>query len=190
MQEFNALRAKARERRDKAIADAQREYDRNLADIANVEQNLLGKISTRAKELSPSVSAAMPADRAFTVQDVLANLEAMAPGRAWKKRSLDCHMSRLVKFGILRRVRRASANERAVYCRSDLPIPTTNPKTLSEVVREVLTRPMRMGEIVVAVTEAGYQTTMTPRGFRGNLSQVLRKMGYRRDGDKWKPAAR
>jgi len=61
--------------------------------------------------------------------------------------------------------------------------------TLGEVVKEVLGArgPMRQTELVVAMMEAGYQTTMQPQGLRDAVGNVLRKDDgpFQHSGGKW-----
>lgn len=61
--------------------------------------------------------------------------------------------------------------------------------TLAEVVKEVLRprRPMRQTDLVVAMIEAGYQTTMKPKGQRDAVGNVLTEGqgGISESGGKW-----
>jgi hypothetical protein len=62
MNEFMALRAKARQRRDDEIAKARQDYADSLAKIAELEQRLLGKPDPKALELSSAVERVIPRD--------------------------------------------------------------------------------------------------------------------------------
>ena len=59
--------------------------------------------------------------------------------------------------------------------------------TLPEVVAKVLQvrQPLRQTELVAAMLEAGYQSTMSPKNLRTAVGIVLRKGAYRQSGGKW-----
>jgi hypothetical protein len=57
--------------------------------------------------------------------------------------------------------------------------------TLLQVIGKVLTRRMTTTEIVVAVLEAGYQTTMGKTNLRNHVTQLLRRGGFKQDAGKW-----
>lgn len=73
---------RAQDKRDKLIAAAKREYEQTLIAIAALEQDLLGKVSSRHKKISACIESVIPKDRTFTTTDILAALEALDPGRA------------------------------------------------------------------------------------------------------------
>jgi hypothetical protein len=54
--EFNALRARARDKRDKAIEEARRDYEATLVQIAKLEQDLEGKVTSRYSKSAPASS--------------------------------------------------------------------------------------------------------------------------------------
>ena len=60
------------------------------------------------------------------------------------------------------------------------------PKTLAEVMRDVIARPMNVAEIVVAVKEAEYVTSMNPLNFRNTVKEVLNSAVISRSGERWK----
>lgn len=189
MKEFIALRAKARERRDKVIAEARREYEYQLVQIAKLEQDLLGKVSSRHKSISAAVDSVIPRDRSFTTVDVMTGLEAMDPTRVWRKRSVDFVMTRLRERGIIKRLKRASIHEPAVYARSEAPVkpaPLAD-MTLLQVIGKVLAKPMTSTEVVVAVLEAGYETAMGRNNLRNHVVRELGRAGFKSDGGKWQP---
>ena len=55
MNEFTKLRDLAREKRDKMIAAAYKEYSATLVHIASIEQDLLGTKPSRHKSLSSCI---------------------------------------------------------------------------------------------------------------------------------------
>ena len=75
----------------------------------------------------------------------------------------------------------------AVYVRSGVPVPAIpfEDMTLPEVIRAVLTHPMRQTELVVAMLEQGYETTMTRNALRDAVGVELRKGTFRNEGGKW-----
>jgi len=126
MKEFIALRAKAREKRDRLINEARRDYEETLTRIAALEQDLLGKDVSSHRKISVCIERVIPTDREFTTVDVVSALEALDPGRVWRKRSIDSHISRMRERGLLRRVRKArngsNACEPAVYVRRGVEV--------------------------------------------------------------------
>lgn len=187
--EFVQLRARARDKRDKLIAEARREYEATLVQIATLEQDLLGKISSRHKSISSCIESVIPRADTFTTVDIMASLEALDPGRVWRPSSLHNHIARLRDKGLVKRLKRATIHEPAVYARVDVPaqvVPLSD-ATLSEVIRSVLVRPMTATEVAVAVLEAGYSSTMTRKNLRNHIARVLKRTGFKCEGGKWVP---
>ncbi len=120
----------------------------------------------------------------------MTGLEALDPARVWRKRSIDNHLSRLRERGLVRRVKRSSGTEPAVYVRVGVevdPLPFED-MTLVDVIASVLeTRPMNPTEMVVAMLEAGYKTSMEKIAFRDAISVELKrdKNRFRRDNGRW-----
>jgi hypothetical protein len=94
MDAFIELRKRAREKRDKAIGQARSEYADTLRKIAELEQDLLGREPSSHKTIASCIDSVIPTDRVFTTVDVMASLEALDPGRVWRKRSVDSHIAR------------------------------------------------------------------------------------------------
>lgn len=183
---FAALRTKAREQRDKALAHIRAEYQTNLLQIAELEQRLLGKIDPRRVKTSAAIERVIPRDEAFTVADVMAALESLDAGRVWPKASVHRHITKLREIGLVRRVKRAKVNEPAVYARTDGPVKVeAEDRNLRQVILETVTRPMRIAEVVAAVLEAGHKTNMVPAHLRTHILRVLRQTGFRERGGKW-----
>jgi hypothetical protein len=188
--EFIALRARAREKRDRAIAQARADYAETLTRIAALEQDLLGRVLSSHRSIAACIDSVIPQDREFTTADVMAGLEALDPGRVWLKRSVDSHLSRLRERGIVRRVRRARPPDPAIYVRmgAETPPRPFEDQTLVEVMEAKLReRPMNPTELAVAILEGGYETQMTPKRFRTAVLVQLRagKDHFRKEGDKW-----
>jgi hypothetical protein len=186
--EFTALRARAREKRDKAIDHARSEYQQTLVSIAALEQDLAGTTSSRHKPVSACISSIIPRDEPFTAQDILAALEALDAGRVWHRKTVDGYLTKLRIKGIIRRMRRHKGPEPAVYVWSDAKVdrlPFEN-MTLPEVMRAVLTEPMTQTELTVRMREAGYDSTMENRVLRNVVGEELRRGGFRRHSNgKW-----
>jgi hypothetical protein len=209
MFEFNALRSRAKDKRDKAIAYARQEYEATLVTIAGLEQDLLGKESSRYRLISACVESVIPRDRPFSTTDIMTSLEGLDPGRTWRKRSVDNHIARLRERGpdhqlrsrphhgnhiarlrergLVRRMQKAKGTEPAIYARVGALVPALpfEDMRLVEVMRAVLTRPMTQTELAVALLEAGYQTAMEPRALRTAVGVELRRGGFANQGGKW-----
>ena len=81
MQAFSELRQAARVRRDKLIDKARSEYEDTLRQIANLEQDLLGREKRGHKSIASCVENIIPNDGPFTSGDVLRALESLDPLR-------------------------------------------------------------------------------------------------------------
>jgi hypothetical protein len=191
MQAFNELRKGAREKRDRAIGHAREEYAATLRRIADLEQDLLGREPSSHRTIASCIDPVIPTDRAFTTVDIIAALEALDPAREWRKRSVDNHISRLRHRGIIRRVKKSQNTQPALYVSAGVevePLPFED-MTLPEVVEQVLgdRQPLRQTDLVVAMLEAGYQTTMEPKALRGAVGVVHRgdRERFRKSGDLW-----
>lgn len=183
---FAALRTRAREQRDNAIAHIRAEYQANLLQIAELEQRLLGRIDPRRVKTSAAIERVIPRDEPFTVADLMASLEGLDAGRVWPKASVHRHITKLRHLGLVRRVKRHKVNEPAVYARTDGAVKTeAEDKNLRQVIRETVTHPMRTAEVVVALLEGGYKTKMIPGHFRTTVIRQLRQLGLRERGGKW-----
>jgi hypothetical protein len=117
MEAFTELRKLARQRRDKAIAVATREYNDTLQRIAAVEQDLLGKQRSDHKTVAGTILQAIPLDRPFTTEDVMAGLRAMDPLADWRMASVTNQIGRLRQRGLVRRLRRPCGKHKALYVR-------------------------------------------------------------------------
>jgi tRNA A-37 threonylcarbamoyl transferase component Bud32 len=187
--EFNALRTRARQKRDLAIAQIRSEYEAQLVQIAALEQSLLGKQSARHKKISAAVESVIPRDRQFNTQDIMTALEAMEPTRYWRKRSVDFVLTNLRRKGLIRRLKRATIHERASYIRAEVPVadPPMGDMTLLEAIGRVHQRPMTSTEICVALLEAGYQTTMNRNNLRNHVTRVMGRGRFKCEGGRWVP---
>lgn len=185
MNEFAALRTH-KSRRDKLIQEARDEYESSLLEIAKLEQNLTGKHPAKYHRIGACIEQVIPRGETFTTKDILIGLEALDSRRYWRVRSVNSHISTLRDRGIIKRLSRPNINAPAVYVRADAdvePSPVANLSLLS-VIKSVLKRPMTTMDVVFAVREAGYQTTMTEKAFYKRVVTELGR-GVKRDGSKW-----
>lgn len=190
MKEFNELRARARDKRDRDIATIQAEYAETLVRIASIEQSLLGRGLGSHRKISARIESVIPTDRPFTTAELLASLEALDPRRIWRKHSVSNHICYLRRKGLVRRLKRAQGANPAVYVRVGVqvgPVPFEG-LTLPQVIAEVLgDRRMRQAELVVAMLDAGYSSAMSAKDFRSAVGAALRKDPQRFTfaGGKW-----
>ena len=171
-----------------AIRKARDEYAETLVRIAELEQDILGRDPASHRSIASCIESVIPDDRTFSTADIMAGLEALDPGKVWRKRSVDNHISRLRDRGLVRRVRKSKGTEPAVYARmgvSTEPLPFED-MTLPEVIVAVLgDGAMTQTELAVAMLEAGYETTMGRKQLRDAVGVELRKGEFRKDGGKW-----
>ena len=182
MQCFNEIRAVARDKRDKAIKKAKEEYAATLARVAAVEQDITGRDPSDHRSISSCIESVIPSDRPFSTVDIMAGLEALDPARVWRRRSIDNHVSRLRKRGLVRRLQRSKgAGEPAIYIRADVEYDNgefddTPLKEAVQAVREQNGMALTATDIVVLLAEKGYQTQMSKANLRVAVTRVLRAM--------------
>lgn len=188
--DFAALRAKARQRRDSELTRVREEYQENLAKIADIEQRLLGRVDPKRMPLSAAVEHVLPLGESFTATSVMRSLEALDATRIWRLASVVRHIRALRERGLVRRLKRANVHAPAEYMRTDGPakvVPVPRDKTLHDWLREIVTKPMRTAEVLEAVKESGFQTTMIPAHLRTYAKRALKEAGFREVGGKWQP---
>jgi hypothetical protein len=186
---FNALRLKARERRDEALAKVQGEYEAILAQIATLEYDLQGGRPSRREPLSASVQAAIPADEPFTIADIVGRLEGLEPGRIVRRKSVCNYIATLTERGLLRRLERHRGHAPSLYVVAGANVPARpfEGMTLAAVMREVLVEPMNQTELTVCILEGGYHTTASKKTLRKQVGEMLAMpgSGFRKEGGKW-----
>jgi hypothetical protein len=194
MQAFNELRHAARDRRDKLIDKARREYEATLQQIARLEQDLTGQEPADHKSIASCVSSVIPSDRPFTLSDLMQSLEAMDPRRPWRKRSVDHAVGRLRTQGLVKRLSkakrgRAETMSGAVYVRAGVKADSSpfGDTPLLDVLYETLRgRALTATELTVAVLEAGYRTAMKPKALRDHAARAMKKDGrFIANGERW-----
>jgi len=188
MNEFSAIRAKAKERHDRLVVEAREQYERTLSQIANLENDLTGRTRLR-KSIVASIEAVIPDDQEFSVDDLMLSLQQMDDTRVWSKPKVWNHIAKLRRKGQIKRTRRHSYNEPALYVRTGVEAPerpfATTP--LNDVVALVLAdKQMTELELTVAVLEAGYESKRSRRKLMEAIGQILRKdERFKMDGGKW-----
>lgn len=189
MSEFATLRKAAKDKRDKIIESAQRDYETTLKQIASLEKSLRPTSRLSTDKLSANIDAVIPADKEFTVRDVRASLEAMDPCRVWHRRPIENHIFHLRQHGVIVRIKRANLVDPAVYIRAGAKFVPRSPlgdMTLVEAMRHVLKeKPLTSIEVAVAVLEAGYKTLMPNYRLRNRVSRELSKGRFTQKAGKW-----
>lgn len=190
--QFKALREQARKRRDATLAAARADYETTMQQIAALELRLSSKPAhTKRPAVAAAVQAVMPADAPFTSVDIHQALEAQYPDQVWLRKSINTCLGELVSRGTLKRIRRPTIHNHAVYAFADLNV-TVDPgenMTLHDAIRLAVTRPMTSAEVVNAVLATGYKTIMSPRMLREVLCKEMRALGFVRDGERWASAS-
>lgn len=189
MNEFQALRAKARQNRDIAIDRARSDYDSAMARIDQLERDLNGNASGKSINLSACMDTVIPSDGEFSTDEIIAKLESRYPETNWPKRTVNGHIYRLRKLGILRRLTIHKKGEPSKYARNGAAVQERpfGDKSLEQVMVEVLgSKSMTVGELTVTIWDAGFQTTSTKKGLRAAIAGVLRNSGrFKRNGQRW-----
>ncbi len=194
MEAITDLRKLARERRDKAINAAKRQYAATLERIAAVEQDILGHLPSDHKRMADVVQTVIPTDRPFTTGDIMAALRAAHPDRECYMRTVTNQIGRLRAQGFIRRIRRPTRTTAAIYACVQVEVPESQlgDKALADVAAEVLEgTSMNATELAVAVLAAGYRTRMGNRALRAEINTSLRKQPERfyLSGKKWERAS-
>lgn len=171
---FDQLRDLAAQQRDRAFSAARKEYESALQDIAALEQCLVYRQPVkRPKERRDSlidlITQCVPQDKPFTLDDLVGHIRQAEPDRGFSKQTIRTNVNRLITQGILKRVRRATGNQRALYAVISLNCDGPR-KTLAQWALEVLhiaQRPMTADEIMVAMIDLGFSvpTSQTSKGF-------------------------
>ncbi|RIK72991.1 MAG: hypothetical protein DCC68_25620 [Planctomycetota bacterium] len=185
MENFDELRALARRKRDAARKRVQAEYEITLRQIARLERSLGFDQVPGHRKMRQTIDTVIPVGRDFTADEVHAALETADPKRAWAKGTVDKYLLKLRKNGIIQRVRIGTAGKSAIYRRAEHPTRLPERRTLMQTVDDVLTGPMTLKEIVVAVLAAGFVTIRTPTDLGHQLTYKLRNGPFRFDGDRW-----
>jgi hypothetical protein len=184
--EFVRLRARARELRDRGIAQVREEYAKTLSQIAALERELVDGPTDHRMTISDCVETVMPRDQPFTVPEVVAALEGRYPTRFWRKPSVAWCIVRFGQRGLVRRLKRHTNTEPTIYVRAGVKLP---PKpfegmSLAQAIASILTKPMNETEIAVRLREDGFSTVQANGTFRAHILAELRKR-FRKVGGRW-----
>ena len=120
MNDFSEMRRLARVKRDEAIKTARLEYEATLESINDLQKRLTKKPSQKGKP-KPIVPMRMlimdvvPADRTFTVYDLLKRLERPDTDKVIVRSTLE----KMIKRGDIRRLRRGRNNIPALFAVAD-----------------------------------------------------------------------
>jgi hypothetical protein len=182
---FDDLRTLAAESRDRKLAEIRAEYSQAIADIAEMEQRLIGKpIAIRPKDkreekLVDIVAAVIPHDRIVTVDDIQGLITANDPERRPNIQTVRATLHRLVKEGTIKKVNHPQADRKVGYCLPDFDAEAVRP--LIEWAEEVLResgQPMTPVEIMVRMTERGYMMECEPQKSVRNLERAMQSADY------------
>jgi hypothetical protein len=173
MDPYLPLKTRAAQKRDAAIAEARRVYRKDIEAIEALERRLPASRTTDPSQLlakPPSIvdliRAVVPADKPFTVSDVMVALGEAHQGQKFHLPTVRTHTSRLCSRGFLRRLYKTSQQE-TMYALAVSPVTegALVSKNLATVAHEVLTeagKPLEPIEIAVCMRERGYRADDAP----------------------------
>ncbi len=177
---FEELRALAAEARDKKLAEIRAEYGQTIADIAEMEQRMIGQpVAVRPKSKADAslvdlIAAVMPGDRYVTVDDVAGLLRAADPERQFNMPTIRATMHRLVVEGTIKKLTNPQHDKKVQYCLPDFDgEPIRSLADWAEEVLRVSGKPMKSVEIMVAMTESGYELECIPAESVANLERAI-----------------
>jgi len=190
---FADLRRLAEETRNKKLAEVRAEYSKTIADIAEMEQRLVGKpVIVRSKSkpkerLVDVVAAVIPSDRVVTVDDIQGLVRAHDNERDPNIQTLRMTLHRLVKEGAIKKVNHPQADRKVGYCLPSFEVEAVRPLTgWAEQVMQAADGPLTAVEIMVRMTETGHQMESEPQRAVRNLERALSKMeSAQQTGNGW-----
>lgn len=178
---FEDLRKLAGDARDRKLTEIRAEYSQVIADIAAMEQRLIGKpVAHRPKSkadmaLIELIADVMPSERYVTVDDVAGLLRAADPERQFNLPTIRATMHRLVVEGTIKKLSNPQHDKKVQYC---LPGFDGEPiRSLADWAEQILRetgKPMRAVEIMVAMTESGYELECPPAEAVKHLESAMR----------------
>ncbi|QDV70767.1 hypothetical protein Poly24_44930 [Rosistilla carotiformis] len=180
---FSDLRKLAEETRNRKLDEIRAEYSETIAEIAAMEQRLIGKpVATRPKskreeKLVDLVAALIPNDRIVTVDDVQGLIKSADPDRSPNIQTIRATLHRLVKEGTIKKVSHPQADKKVGYCLPDFD--AGEHRSLADWARQVLSdtgEPLTAVDIMVRMTEAGYELPCEPRAAVEHLERALRQI--------------
>lgn len=182
MKDFDELRRLARDNRDAAIKDARNEYRVTLEEINVLQKRLLQKPSQKGKprprvSMSQKILAAVPTDREWTVNELLAWLKAPKTD----KNHIRAMLGKMQKAGSIKQIRRGKNNVEALFAVAGFESASSelNAMTQVQAARRVMAE---IGEdvdtmtLAIAMCERGYRPGARSNGeFVKSLRSTLRK---------------
>ena len=173
------LKKQAIQKRDDAIEPAKQEYAETIQKIGELDSRLTGrrkrKSSRRSKpRLVDLIFDNLPDDRAFTQTDVCGILAAHAD-KQYAQRSINMTISRMLKAGDIKRIRFAKHGKPALYALPNVDIEAE--RTMIDWAKEVDGwRTMKPVELMVRMTENGYEMDVPPNDAVRSLERELSKI--------------
>lgn len=190
MDPIRSLQSRAAQKRDHAIAEARRQYRKDIEAIDALSRQLpappppidrsqpLGKPPT----IMDLIKAVLPADKPFTVSDVMHLLHDAYHGQKFRHETVRTHTSKLCSRGHLRRLYKTGHME-TMYVLADAPVNDgpIETKGLVQVAHDILSsasHPMKVSEIAARMKESGYRADNVPN----TLMRAIRDMFKRYPG--------
>ena len=179
MNEFRILREVAAGKRDAAIRAAKKEYAITVEKIAELEGRIKGRREPRARAkpkttLADLIYAQLPDDRTFSVDDVCGLVKSAEPDRERTRATIITNLNRMARAGSIKRVRIATAGKPVLYAMADFDVPEA--RTMLDWAKDVEGwETMKPVELMVAMTEAGFEMDASPRESVRSLSRELKK---------------
>ena len=175
---FRNIRAIAAKKRDKAIKAAKLEYNETIQKIAELEARLKTTRTPRPgaragkPKLADLVYEAIPDDKPFTLNDLIGTLKAKHPERNWIKQSVNVAVNRFLKAGAIKRIAHAGHKRAAVFALPEVDLPEA--KTMLDWAKGIEGwREMEPVELMVKMTEAGFQMEVAPKDAVRSLEKEL-----------------
>ena len=179
MNDFNQMRELARAKRDEAIKTARLEYEATLESINELQKRLTKKPSQKGKSkpivpLRVLIMEAVPADRTFTVPELLKWLERPDTDKTIVRSTLD----KMIKRGDIRRMRRGRHHVAALfavtsYGPKDLGLNELSQIEAAKLVLHELGKPVDLTTLVVEMLERGYEPVKDETTLRRSLRQAM-----------------
>ncbi|MDA8564184.1 hypothetical protein N9L06_07025 [Mariniblastus sp.] len=179
MNEFIKLREVAAARRDAAIKKAKDEHALTVRKIAELEGRIRGTRKPRARirpktTLADLIYSVLPNDRPFCLDDVRGLVKSAEPDRERSKATINTNLSRMLRAGSIKRIRRSKTGKPALFALIDYDAPEA--RTMLDWAKDVEGwESMEPVEIMVKMTEAGYQMDVPPREAVKSLSRELNR---------------
>ena len=178
MNAIKQLKQDAADKRDAAIRAAKLEYNETVQKIAELDARLKGQARprpTQKTKIADIIWSVLPGDRTFTLTDVMGALEAAEPERRWVKQSVYVNLNRFLKAGAIKRVKRSGHKQPAVFAMPEVDVECD--KTMLDWAKQIDGWESTPAvELMVKMTEAGYQMESEPTRAVRSLERELKKI--------------